>query len=995
MKTDSENTADTLLVLGLTALAAWLRFAYCGQPSLWWDEFITLGASLRPLGESLAVLRNFGPSEIGVEMFPPLQHIITHGLLALGGGDVLLRLPGLLAGAATVPALYVLVRRPLGRLTAFSCATLLALSVYHIHYSRELRPYALFMLENILALHALHGALTQNRRRMLIGFGACVAAMLYTSYMASILVFAQALFAGGYLATRMPSAGKRREAVRTALWLALALGSAAAVYLPWAPAQALLYKALRDPSQSHAIPFSFLAGSLKEFAGFAYRGEFPAGWVLAGMGGAGFVAALARRSRAFPLMMVLWAAMPMAGILVAQTRMDLSSRYIFPVFLFLMVFAGHFLAVCVAFTGRLLFGSGPPIFAARAVAAAALCVLVNAANLESLSEYYSRESSGDKQLMAYLIENRNNMDLLLFAHPRQLKLIGEWYGGGVLPEARQISGPGYSRAFLVSPLTVDPAKLEGAVERARMGDAEIASVGLARAAVVPMAPDGTGAFSYAEDFSTLRFLEDVHESHNLAPSLEDKVLMPYDAGRPGWCEYVFRAPAGEGVGPARLRLDFSLFLTAGEDTDAVVRVGIARGAGAGATVAQVTGRDFKDAAGHLVPADKLGRRHVKLELDVTPLLAGTGECRLRFEFGPCLRGGAIEVSGFQLDAALDGPRPPRTWGPLQTLARLPVAPWTPGRALLLSNALYAFGTDGSVSAPRVGTPDDLARYKSLHPGEKPVRVLRYPDGAPAVALYDPALADPAIEVRPALGAMVEAFPPAPRGVRTLKLSGVLDDPVVALGQSQLPILVSSRSPAEFTVSDTGQAELTLSPLYTDGGFDADAAQEVSGLRKNPGEDCVACASGHPCSVTYEARFGYLVRSVRVLAFPRVVSEPGAGNEVRTLLSTDGKKWREINRYAGSGSGRWEGLKIPQYSFVELDKLTSRVLVRFELSGRDAQLWSAPDARMRLDFRLDGPVKLFGQAGEWPRRLGVANPTPLTVMLLGAPHVFPDWLKRTR
>jgi hypothetical protein len=988
---------------GLAVLAAWLRFAYCGEPSLWWDEFITLGASLRPLGESLSVLRHFGPSDIVVEMFPPLHHVITHALAFAGGSDTLLRLPGILAGAATVPALYALVRGPLGRLSALSCAMLLSLSVYHIHYSRELRPYALFMLENVLALHVLYcltagateGAIGGRRPRMLAWYGVLVAAMLYTSYLASMLVFAQALFAGGWLALKAARPGpQRREALGTAMGLALALACAAAAYLPWVPAQALLYKAVHDPSQAQAISLDFIAGSLKEFAGFAYRGEFPAGWAFAALAVLGFAAATLSRGAAFPLMAALWGLMPLVGVLLAQTRMDLSSRYIFPVFLFLTIFAGHSLAAGVAAAGRLLFGAGPEIFAARAVAAAALCAWVSAPNIESLGEYYSRETSGYKQLVSWLMENRDNTDRLLFAIPRQLKLVTRWYGGDALAGAGDVSGQGYSRAYMLSPRSVDVAALQGAVGRGRIVDTDIVSLGIARAPVLPMAPDGLGIFSYSDRFTTLRFYEDVFQARNQASSVMEKVLTPYEPGREASCEYAFRLPPGGVITSARLSLEFSLVLRAGEETDAAVRVSVARGDGPFTVAAEVTGRDFRDASGALVAADRFMCRRIALDRDILPLVAGQGDLRLRFEFGPCGRGGPIEVGGFTLDTSLGGPPVSKDWGVAETLAQLPVAPWTSGRAMVLSKALHAFALDESFRAPRVGSPADRVSFRNLHPDAKPVRILRYPDGSPAVELYDPALADPSMEVRPVLGAMMEAFPASPRQVRALKLEGVLDAPVVGLGESSLPLPVSSPTPSLLAMSDTGQAELTLSPLY-DGDFNCSAVADASGVKKVSGEDCLVCEGSKPCFVTYGADFGYPVRFVRVLAFPRVVSRTDGKNSVRTLLSLDGGPWRKINSYTGAGSGRWEGLKIPQYTYVALNRPAARVRVRFELSGPDVQLWSAPDSGMRIDFGLAGPKALFGSVEGWPLRLSVSNPTPLRVMLLDTPLVFPDRLKRTR
>lgn len=994
MNSAQTDRSDRLIVACITVAAAWLRLMHIGQPSLWWDEFITVGASLPPLTDMLSVLKNLGPTDIGVELFPPLAHVITHGLTLIGHNDVLMRLPGVLAGVACVPVTYLLCRKTLGRLSAIAAALLLALSVYHLHFSREVRPYSLFMLENLLALHFLHSALAERRDRLFWAYAAVVAAMLYTSYMAATLVFSQVLFAAVVLGGRFAS-GERRAAWSQASRLGLALALAGAAYLPWVAGQLNVYNLLHDPGFKANFSLDFVSSSLKEYAAFAFRGDFPAGWTLAGLGLVGCVAALAGGRRRFVLLMVLWAFMPVVGIFLAKARMELTSRYIFPVFFFLLIFTAHLLATAVGFLADRLFGKANPIFFARLTAVGVLGIFLSQPNLESLSEYYSRETSHYKELAAYLIGNRNNQDTILYFNPRNLKLIFDWYGGQALRDARNLPDAGYHRALFLAPEAVHaPKKFPQAVWRTRIEDTDIMSLGIARTPVRPMIPDASGRYVYSDDFSGFRMIEDAYSAANLVPSPLAKALTRHDAGRPGYAVYRFQAPKSATIQGARLDMEFSTRIKAGIPTDDKAILTLMAD-GKSHPLATVTLKDFMGPDGKLTSPNHEGKRFSKLSLDLGRFLTGASTFDLRLDCPDATRSGPIQVENFRLEAQLGGSVPGRTALPEALLEQLPVTPWVPGQDLALSEALHAFSLDGAITRAGVGTPKDLEAYLSAHPGAAPVRVLPYPDGTPAVALYDPALADPFLRLDPGRARTLTAFPPTARSVRSVKLAGALDRPVLTLGGAGVSLPVTCPAPAELTVNPGGQGELVFSPLFTRDGFSPSATASFENIRRNEGEDCLSCAEDKPCSLTYAMHSELPATKVRITAFPRVESTPDGRYVVITQVSADHGPWREVNRYRGSGSGRWEGWKIPQYTLVPLNAPARDVRVRFVLTGAKAQLWSSPDAHMRLELRLDASKVPVPSVYSWPANLSLDHASPLSVLLLKDQQTFPDRLRRTR
>lgn len=988
----STRRSDALIVTAITLAAAWIRLAHLGQPSLWWDEFITVGGSLRPLADMLTVLKTLGPNDTGVELFPPLHHAITHALISIARSDVLVRLPGTLAGVALIPAAYLLCRGPLGRLSALMAALGLALSVYHVHYSREVRPYSLFLLENVLALHCLYAGLTQRRKKLLWGWGAACAAMLYTSYMAATLIFAQVLFAAGVLFLRWRG-GERRETLALGGHLAAAGAAALLLYLPWVPGQLLIFKLLHDPHFKANFSLEFVTSTLKEFAAFASRSDLPFGWMFAAMGAAGFLTALAQRRTGFAALMALWAFMPIAGIFLAKARMELSSRYLVSVYFFLSIFAAHLLARFVERAADRL-GGPRPIFAIRLIMAATLCVLLGLPNVLSLPEYYSRETSRFKDLARSLMENRDNRDAVLYYLPRNMKLVLDWYAPDELKPARSLSGGGYFRAWLLAPDSAKAGtKLPLAVPRTRFDDVDILSVGIARTPVIPMIPDTSGRFAYHDDFSTFRMLEDVFEAKNLVPSPLQKTLTRHDAGLPARAVYRFQAAPDAAIRDAKLTVLVSVQLLGDQPTDDELRVTVSA-PDKPALVRTMAMESFRTPDGSLLPANHERKRFSTVELDLKSL-AGGSSFDLILEGPASARSRAIEIEDVKLTAEVDGPPPGPDALPLALLRQLPTVAWTPGVTIVMSRSLYAFSLDGGVRAPGVGSPDALKAYLSAHPDARPVRVLPYADGRPAVALYDPYLADPWLTLSPGAPRVLEAFPPGARTAASIKVEGRLDEPVLDIAGRKLALPVRTPGPAILTVNPNRQGELAFSPLFTEAQFDPGSFETIGALRRNPGEDCLSCEADAPCSVTYALSSGLPVTTLRITAFPRVEADWPGINAVRTLISADGGPWREVNIYKGSGSGRWEGLKIPQYTLVELDKPARDIRVRLELSGRRAQLWSAPDARMRFELKLDASAVPAPFLDKWPARLSASGARPLRVLLLDSPVPFPDRLARTR
>ncbi len=133
-----------LIMLGGIALRVFYLYKY----EMWFDEAFT-GILMRvPTEEFFRV--------ISQDTNPPAFYIFTKAwTLLFGTGEISLRMIPLLAGSATILAVYMLGKRLFNKESGIIAALLLAISPFMLQYSSEARTYALYGLFTVLALQAM------------------------------------------------------------------------------------------------------------------------------------------------------------------------------------------------------------------------------------------------------------------------------------------------------------------------------------------------------------------------------------------------------------------------------------------------------------------------------------------------------------------------------------------------------------------------------------------------------------------------------------------------------------------------------------------------------------------------------------------------------------------------------------------------------------------------------------------------------------------------
>ncbi|HMQ27642.1 MAG TPA: glycosyltransferase family 39 protein, partial [Acidimicrobiales bacterium] len=140
-----------------TLLAGALTLFHLGHKSLWLDEGYSIGHARMPWGDFWALLTER-------EVNGALHSLLLFPWIRLGEAEWWLRLPSALAMTATVPVLYLLLKRLFDERVGAIGALLLAVNGFALQFAQEARSYALVMFLGTLST-LLFVAFVQDRRR--------------------------------------------------------------------------------------------------------------------------------------------------------------------------------------------------------------------------------------------------------------------------------------------------------------------------------------------------------------------------------------------------------------------------------------------------------------------------------------------------------------------------------------------------------------------------------------------------------------------------------------------------------------------------------------------------------------------------------------------------------------------------------------------------------------------------------------------------------------
>jgi hypothetical protein len=351
------SAAPWLLIGAITVLAAVIRLIVA-QRGLFADELSTYwiitaqraGAglpALHGLGGVVSLVGHVYPGGNTAEITPPLFFMVSWLTTQLGHTPELVRAPSLIAGVATVPLVYLLGLRTLGRAAAIAASALTALCPFLIYYSSEARAYSLMTFLVVLSTLAMLLAVDTGRARWWWLYAVASAGSVYSHYTCVFVLGAQLL----WLMWSHP------EARRPAL---LANLGAFVLFLPWLPGA---INDLRSPTANILSVLSPFSASYVRVA----LGH----WIL----GYPYPAVALRELPGTPALSMLALAplIALAGLLIQVSRRRSRSR---PAGLDRRLVLVFVLALSVPVGEGIVSAAGTHIFGGRNLAASTPCVLL-------------------------------------------------------------------------------------------------------------------------------------------------------------------------------------------------------------------------------------------------------------------------------------------------------------------------------------------------------------------------------------------------------------------------------------------------------------------------------------------------------------------------------------------------------------------------------------------------------------------------------------------
>jgi 4-amino-4-deoxy-L-arabinose transferase-like glycosyltransferase len=236
-------TRGRLLEVGGIALltAAGLALRLVGlDGGLWVDEISSLLESYRPpLYDVLTVF----PGDTQHPFYALLANL---ALKTLGEANWVIRLPAALAGAATVPLLYLFGKRVTSRREAFLAAALLAVSYHHVWFSQNARGYSMLLFLTVLATLFLIEGLRRPRASCFLAYAVVAALGVFTHLTMVFTVAAHALVVAASIIARRRR-GERTTGRGRRLALLGVAGVAAAALALYAPVARPVARFFLDP----------------------------------------------------------------------------------------------------------------------------------------------------------------------------------------------------------------------------------------------------------------------------------------------------------------------------------------------------------------------------------------------------------------------------------------------------------------------------------------------------------------------------------------------------------------------------------------------------------------------------------------------------------------------------------------------------------------------------------------------------------------------------
>lgn len=151
------------IIISIIILSFILRTYDLGGESIWFDEGASVYSSREPISTIVNMLST-GPYYI-------LYYTILHFWIKLfGDSEFSIRFPSVIFGMLSVYVIYKLGKLIFNTKVGLLSSFILSISLYHIRYSQEARPYSLLVLLVLLSNYYLIKILENKEKKYIVGY---------------------------------------------------------------------------------------------------------------------------------------------------------------------------------------------------------------------------------------------------------------------------------------------------------------------------------------------------------------------------------------------------------------------------------------------------------------------------------------------------------------------------------------------------------------------------------------------------------------------------------------------------------------------------------------------------------------------------------------------------------------------------------------------------------------------------------------------------------
>jgi uncharacterized membrane protein len=960
----SSQVSHVLLFLFLVVLSFVLRCIGAADiPLKFWDDLYTLQFSVNPFQQIFKYIKD-QPFDGYVDWQSPLTNYIVACLLKLEKSDFFARMVSIVPGALAPGLVYLAASRLFSRRVGFIAGLLLAVNVFHIEHSQQVRCYSLYLTLSLVSLYGLYVWMEKRSRLWLVAHTVSTSLLLYTSYLSASTIGVELAWLGAICLRRKILDGLSLGDVFVEVWPIIAsFAVCLLLYAPWLPNHLAMYFLLKGAKGNPDIAVLerlFLA--LNEMMSYwsGVMGYPKAGFPALVLAGIGLLGALALR-RPGPLLFTLcWLGISIVMVVgFNREALHAKTRYLFnalPPFLMLVALGigalGDLAQSCLSRSGFLRR-------TVPAVVAGAAFLWVTLFSIEAMPFFFRRDD-----------DRLKDMAFDMAFHKRDIRQAGLWgsdskWNPGFLGVALnwylpgEFSDPGnefsrqYRRVFIVTTpgSSASVASMTQAAPLWSYGKMNLNAVGLLNYAPLLVWSNSSEGYRHVESFDTLAVYSQAWHIENL--HVDRGRIALADRTKKGRLEYAFSVPEGVELKSFVFSCTGAMLDTIAGPPDSSVRVEFL------SETDQPMELDVASMAQFHAPGLQASSQPAIVErtFDLTNLVLGHRSFTVRVGLDPGSRLGHLEIRKIAFSGDVEGTpvEDPAILSARHIAINTGIIKWSPGIPPDGAKPfMFSLGTGMNSDSEDWNTAANFMDFQRMFPNAKPLATFQTRDGSGTIQVFDPYLAGPAAPPTEVIApGHYEAGWTAASGISPGLISG-----------SILP------GPGWLNQNDDGCANYLFMPVFIPGQALPTSAGLEGGLIQHPGEQCLTCKDAAPCSVTYRFSSHNPFTRADIVYYPRWQADMRCKNKVRTSWSLDNVRWNELDIAHGWGSGRWEGWQIPRSLAIRPAAPVKEVFIRFDLSGDGAQLWSSPEHPMRIMLRtkpgLDTSSRIFPEPGRTPQ-----------------------------